>query len=79
MLSKVSHTDIIVYNWYSLIFGSLRGQQQRHLNTLKSPCIEKDFSIKLDQTKVMVFNTTHGWVTRSESEFLLGEATYTRS
>ena len=35
----------------------------------------------MDKTKVMVFNTTQAWVTRSEPEFFLGEekVEYTRS
>ena len=35
----------------------------------------------MDKTKVIVFNTTQAWVTRSEPEFFLGEekVEYTRS
>ena len=39
---------------------------QRHLNALKLFCTDKDFSINLNKTKVMVFNTTQAWVTRVE-------------
>ena len=35
--------------------------------------MDKDLLINLDKTKVMVFNTTQAWVTRSEPEFFLGE------
>ena len=33
----------------------------------------KNLSINIDKTKVMVFNTTQAWVTRSKPEFFLGE------
>ena len=54
---------------------------QRHLNALKLFCTDKGLSINMDKTKVMVFNTTQAWVTRSEPEFCLGEekVEYTRS
>ena len=46
---------------------------QRHLNALKLFCTYKGLSINMDKTKVMVFNTTQAWVTRSEPEFFWGE------
>ena len=33
----------------------------------------KGSSINMDKTKMMVFNTTQAWVTRSKQEFFLGE------
>ena len=54
---------------------------QRHLNALKLFCTDKGLSINMDKTKVMVFNTTQAWVTRSELEFFLGgeKVEYTHS
>ena len=46
---------------------------QRHLNALKVFCTNKGLLVNKDKTKVMVFNTTQAWVTRSEPEFFLGE------
>ena len=55
-----------------LISNSPEGLQ-RHLNALKLFCTDKGLSINMDKTKVMVFNTTQAWVTRSEPKFFLGE------
>ena len=33
----------------------------------------KGLSVNIDKTKVMVFNTTQAWVTKSEPEFFLGQ------
>ncbi len=54
---------------------------QRHLNALKLFCTDKDLSVNLNKTKVMVFNTTQAWVTRAEPEFFFGDekVAYTRS
>ena len=43
--------------------------------------MEKGFSINMDKTKVVVFNTTQARLTRSEPEFFQGEekVEYTRS
>ena len=42
--------------------------------------MDKGLLVNIDETKVMMFNTMHPWVTRSELEFLLGEhkLAYTR-
>ena len=42
--------------------------------------MDKGLLVNLDN-KVMVFNTTQGWITRSEPEFFLGEekVAYTQS
>ena len=56
-----------------LISDSLE-EPQRHLNAGKVFCTDKGLLINMDKTKVMVFfNTTQGWVTRSESELFSGE------
>ena len=41
-------------------------------------CTDKGLQINMDKTKVMVFNTTQTWVTRSKSEFFLERRRYDR-
>lgn len=44
---------------------------QRHLDALQSFCRDRDLTVNLGKTKVMVFNTTQAWVTRAEHQFTL--------
>ena len=55
-----------------LIFYSLE-ELQKHLNAPKPFCMSKGLCINLDKTKVMVFNATEAWTTRSKPKFFLGE------
>ena len=65
--------QILLYaNDIVLIFYSLEGLQ-RHLDALIVFCTDKGLSINMDNTKVMVFNTTQAWVTISKPKFFLGE------
>ena len=50
-----------------LVFDSPEALQ-RHLNAVKVFCMDKGLSVNIDQTNVMVFNTTQAWVARSEPE-----------
>ncbi|MCO5579302.1 hypothetical protein L7F22_033156 [Adiantum nelumboides] len=39
---------------------------QRQLDALQRFCADRDLTMNLGKTKIMVFNTTHAWVTRAE-------------
>ena len=43
--------------------------------------MDRELAVNLGKTKVMMFNTTHAWVTRAEHEFTFGGETveYVRS
>ncbi|MCO5592395.1 hypothetical protein L7F22_046398 [Adiantum nelumboides] len=42
---------------------------QRQLDALQRFCADRDLTLNLGKTKVMMFNTTHAWVTRAEHQF----------
>ncbi|MCO5606114.1 hypothetical protein L7F22_060301 [Adiantum nelumboides] len=42
---------------------------QRQLDALQRFCADRDLTLNLGKTKVMVFNTTQAWVTRAEHQF----------
>lgn len=42
------------------------------LDALQRVCADKDLTLKLSKTKVMVFTTTQAWTTRCEHHFTLG-------
>ena len=46
---------------------------QRHLNALKSFCIDKDLAISLYKTEVITFNNTQALVMRSKPQLFLAD------
>ena len=65
----------------TVLISNALEELQKHLHDLKSFCVDKNLSINLYKTEVMMFNITQAWVSISSLEFLLGEekAPYTRS
>ena len=81
MSSRYIYTNITISKWYHADFWLSRGTTKTSKYLKKLLCTDKDLSINMDITKVMVFNTTQAWVTKSEPNFFLGEekVEYTRS
>ena len=75
----------VLYWYYNMFWTCINLQiskwTKRTSKCFKITCIDGDFFIDLDKTKVMLFNTTQAWVTRSKQEFFLGEekVAYTQS
>ena len=54
--------------WEGMVLSLL----QQHLHALYSFCADKDLSINVGKTRIMMFNTTQDWITRSQQQFLFG-------
>ena len=65
--------QILLYGDNIVLISDSLKELQRHLNALKVLSTDKGLSINMDKIKVMVFNTTQAWLTRSEPDFFLGE------
>ncbi|MCO5589452.1 hypothetical protein L7F22_043419 [Adiantum nelumboides] len=63
MIPLLLYADDVV-----LISDSPEGLQ-RQLDALQRFCADRDLTVNLGKTKVMVFNTTQAWVTRAEHQF----------
>ncbi|MCO5570021.1 hypothetical protein L7F22_023735 [Adiantum nelumboides] len=63
MIPLLLYADHVV-----LISDSPEGLQ-RQLDALQRFCADRDLTVNLGKTKVMVFSTTQAWVTRAEHQF----------
>ena len=49
----------------TVLIANALEELQKHLHDLKSFCVDKNLSINLDKTEVMMVNITQAWVTIS--------------